>query len=293
MFILRDLRKISVLGMGLLGASITLRILRSLSNVKSFGYSHRASTRKKARQNGVADIIVDDMVECVTDADMVILATPICTFEGIFKEIRERVKDGCIVTDVGSVKVLPHKWGEKIFGKRIHYVGSHPIAGSEKRGVEFARDDLFVGLQCIVTKTAKTNARAFATTKKFWAELGCKVSTMSPGEHDKTLASVSHVPHVTAVALINATSEKDIKYAGKGLTDTTRIASGAPSVWMDILLTNSDNTARGIDRVIKELTKLKTAVKNKNAKHIEELLSKAKRDRDALINYKIKKKELF
>lgn len=289
----KDLRKISVLGMGLLGASITLRILRSLSNVKAFGYSHRASTRKKARQCGVADIIVDDMGKCVADADMVILATPICTFESIFEEIRPFLKEGCIVTDVGSVKQLPHKWGEKTFGKKIHYVGSHPIAGSEKRGVEFARDDLFVGSLCIMTKSAKTNAKALAVTKAFWEELGCKTSVMSPSEHDRTLASVSHVPHVTAAALMNATGEKEMKYAGKGLTDTTRVASGAPSVWMDILLTNPENTARGIDRVIRELTKFKTAVKNKNEKQIDKLLSKAKHDRDALINYKIKKKELF
>ena len=290
---MKELHKISVLGMGLLGASITLRILRSFPNVKTYGYSHRAITRKKARQLGVADIISDDINECVADCDIVILATPICTFENIFKQIRNSLSDGSIVTDVGSVKVLPHRWAEKQLGRNIHYVGSHPIAGSEKRGVEYARDDLFVESQCIVTRTKNTNSKAFGIIKKFWAKIGCKVIMMSPAEHDRILASISHVPHITAAALLNATDDEKIKYSGKGFIDMTRVASGASSVWTDIFLTNSDNTAKGIDKVIKELTRLKTAVKKKSRSQIEKQLSKAMKTRDSLIKYKMQRNEVF
>ena len=218
--------------MGLLGASISSAILRSVSGVKSVGFSHRASTRDKARSLGVAGEIVETIADCVSDADIVILATPICTFENLFKEMAAHLRPGTIVTDVGSTKTLPHKWAQKILPKGVHYVGSHPIAGSEQRGVEFARDDLLSGAACIVTRTAKTNASALRKVKKLWADLGCNVKTMTPNEHDKIFADVSHVPHVTAAALINATSEKHINYAGTGFVSTSRIASTACRHWM-------------------------------------------------------------
>ena len=172
--------------MGLLGASISSAILRSISSAKSIGYSHRPSTRQKARDLGVADEIFDDFQECVADADIIILATPICTFENLFVQMADHLKPGAIVTDVGSTKTLPQRWAQKILPKNVHYVGSHPIAGSEQRGVDFARDDLIAGATCIVTPTAKTDDAAFKTIKKLWADLGCNVKVMSPNEHDKS-----------------------------------------------------------------------------------------------------------
>jgi prephenate dehydrogenase len=290
---MKKLRKISVLGMGLLGASISSAILRSVSGVKSVGFSHRASTRDKARGLGVADEIVETMDQCVSDADVVILATPICTFENLFKEMAEYLRPGTIVTDVGSTKTLPHKWAQKYLPKTVHYVGSHPIAGSEQRGVEFARDDLLFGATCIVTRTAKTNVAAFRKVKKLWSDLGCNVKVMTPNEHDKIFADVSHVPHVTAAALVNATSEKHINYAGTGFVDTSRISSGPENVWADILLTNSANSARGIARVIKQLEKLKAAITAKDEKKIAKLLGQARSKRAALIKHKMKSKELL
>ena len=279
--------------MGLLGASITSAILRSLSGAKSYGFSHRASTREKSRKIGVADEISETLTECVSGADVVILASPICTFEDIFKQIAKDLKPGCIVTDVGSTKSLPHKWAQKTLPKNVHYVGSHPIAGSEKRGVEFARDDLLFGATCIITKTPKTNTAAARTLKKFWTDLGCKVKVMTPVEHDKIFAAVSHVPHITAAALVNATDLDQMNFAGKGFMDTSRIASGPENVWADILMTNSTNSARGIARVIKQLEKLKDAIAAKDEKKIQKLLSDARNKREALIEHKMKSKELL
>jgi prephenate dehydrogenase len=292
-FGLKRLRQISVIGMGLLGASVTLTILRSLFGVKTVGYSHRPSTRRKARQLGVAEQIVDDMARCVTEADVVILATPICTFEGIFRDIHDALKAGCIVTDVGSTKVLPHRWAEKLLPKNVHYVGSHPIAGSEKRGVEFARDDLFYGTRCILTRKETTNVAALKTLRKFWAQLGCRVDVMSPAEHDRIFGRVSHLPHVTAAALINASDLQHLKFAGRGFIDTSRVASGPENVWSDILITNPNNTAKGIDRIIAELRKLRKAIKGKDQKQIENLLGRARAKRAALVRYKMRKKELL
>ncbi len=290
---MKKLRQISVVGMGLLGASITLTTLRSLFGVKTVGYSHRPSTRRKARQLGVAEEIVDDMGRCVAGADVVILATPICSFEDIFRRIADMLAKGCIVTDVGSTKVLPHRWAQKLLPKGVHYVGSHPIAGSEKRGVEFARDDLFSGTRCILTKKKNTSTTALATLRKFWSQLGCSVDVMSPAEHDRVFGWVSHLPHVTAAALINASDIKQLKFAGKGFIDTSRVASGPQNVWSDILTTNADNTVRGIEGVIKELRKLQKAIRGKDQKRIEELLAAARSKRAALIRYKMRRKELL
>jgi len=290
---MKDLRQISVVGLGLLGGSITLRILRSLAGVKTVGYAHRPSTREKARQLTVATEIVDDIHESVSGADLVILATPIYTFEKIFSEICDALKAGCIVTDVGSTKVLPHRWAAKKLPKTVHYVGSHPIAGSEQRGIEFARDDLFDQTTCILTTTKTTNRRALQKLKKFWSDLGCSVRLMTPAEHDRTFANISHLPHITAAALINSNSSKDLKCAGKGFLDTSRIASSPANIWADVLLTNTGNITKCIDRIIGELSKIKKAIKRKNKKQVQNLLEAARKKRTAFINYKIKNKELI
>jgi prephenate dehydrogenase len=290
---MKDLRQISVIGLGLLGGSITLAVLRTFPGVKTVGYTHRSKTRRKAKQLAVATEIVDDLKLCVSNADLVILATPISTFEKIFSAIADALPPGCIVTDVGSTKVLPHRWAAKKLPKTVHYVGSHPVTGSEQRGVEFARDDLFDRATCILTITKRTNNRAVQTLKKFWSELGCCVKLMAPAEHDRIFADISHLPHLTAAALINANNAEELKFAGKGFIDTSRIASGPANIWADVLLTNTNNTIRSIDKIIAELEKLKKAIKAGDKKQIENLLEAARTKRAALIKHKIKKRELI
>jgi prephenate dehydrogenase len=291
--ILKDLRQVTIVGLGLLGGSIALGILRSFARIRVVGYSHRPSTRAKARQLAVANEVVDDISRSVSEADLVILATPIYTFEKIFGEIAGVLPSGCIVTDVGSTKVLPHRWAAKKLPKKVRYVGSHPIAGSEQRGVEFARDDLFDQAMCILTKTKHTDPQAVQILERFWSKLGCLVKSMTPVQHDRIFANVSHLPHIMAATLINTNSSEDLKFAGKGFIDTSRVASGPANIWADVLLTNTDNTTRGIDKVIAELTKLKKAIKNEDEKEVERMLEKARNKRAALINYKIKKGEIL
>ncbi len=290
---MKDLKQTTVVGLGLLGGSISLAVLRSFAQVKVVGYTHRPSTRDKARQLAVASEVVDDICQSVSDSDLVILATPLCTFENIFVEIADALPSGCIVTDVGSTKELPHRWADKKLPKNVHYVGSHPIAGSDQRGVEYARDDLFDQAMCVLTTTEKTNRQALQILKRFWSELGCFVKIMTPAEHDRIFANVSHLPHMIAAALINANSNEDLKFAGKGFMDTSRVASGPANIWADVLLTNTKNASRGIDKVIAELTKLKEAIKGENKREIEKLLEKARDKRTTLIKYKIKKKEMI
>jgi prephenate dehydrogenase len=290
---MKDLNQITVIGLGLLGGSISLAILRSFSGIKVIGYAHRVSTRDKARQLAVASEVVNDLRQSVSDSDLVILATPLCTFENIFGEIADSLPDGCVVTDVGSTKVFPHRWAAKMLPSNVHYVGSHPIVGSEQRGVEFARDDLFFQAVCILTTTEKTNHRAVQILKRFWSQLGCFVKIMKPADHDRIFADVSHLPHIMAAALINANNGEDLKFAGKGFMDTSRVASGPANVWADVLLTNKNNMLRSIDKVIAELTKFKKAIKSENKPEIEKLLEKARDKRATMIKYKIEHKEII
>lgn len=292
-FSMKKLEKISIAGMGLLGASVTLSVRRDLPGCRVVGYSHRAQTREKARQNGIADEIAETLEESVENADLVILATPIRTFESYFARIAERLKPGCIVTDVGSTKLLPHQWAAQCLPKGVHYVGSHPIAGSEKRGLEYARDDLLTGAVCMLTKTAGTHAASVTVLEQFWTRLGCKVNIMSPARHDKIFGMVSHLPHLTAAALVNANTPADMQFAGRGFIDTTRVASGPANVWTDIFMTNPETCTKGIDALIDQLNQIRKAVAEGDEAKLKKLLEKAADKRAEMIRRKIQQKELF
>lgn len=289
----KDLRQITVVGLGLLGGSISLAVLRSFPRVKVIGYAHRASTRALARELAVATEVTGSLTAAVADSDLVILATPIGVFKAVFDEIADVLPGGCIVTDVGSTKVLPHRWADEALPKGVHYVGSHPIAGSEQRGIEFARDDLFDRAICILTTTKKSNQQVVDTLSGFWSELGCILQTMTPAEHDRVFANVSHLPHITAVALTNSNNNEDLKFCGKGFMDSSRIASSSADIWADVLLTNAKNVTRGISKVISELNRLREAIEKGNKKQIEALLEKARVKRAALIEHKLKNKEIL
>jgi len=277
----------------LLGGSISSGILRCFPSIKVIGYAHRQSTRVKAAELAIASEIVDSLTDSVRKSDIIILATPISIFKDIFEQISPALPTGCVVTDVGSTKVMPHCWAQAKLPNTVHYVGSHPIAGAEFRGVDFARDDLLDKAVCILTTTKKTDPQAIEVLEKLWTRLGCSVRLMSPAEHDKIFANVSHLPHITAASLVNATNGGQINFAGKGFLDTTRVASSPANIWTDVLMSNSKNIADGLDRIIKELQKFKEATQNGNKKQIEKLLDKARNKRAGLIEYKIKQKEII
>ncbi len=272
---------------------MSLSVLRAMPGVQVVGYSHRELTRRKARRQGVATEVAETLEAAVSRADLVILASPIRTFEGYFSQISPHLKAGAIVTDVGSTKGLVHRWAAKRLKKGVYFVGSHPIAGSEKQGLDYARDDLLIGARCILTRTAKTHAAAFRAVRAFWEKLGCNVEQMCPTVHDRTLGMVSHLPHLSAAALVNANKLEDLYSAGKGFMDSSRVASGPANIWVDIFLTNPTACTQGIDKLIAQLERFRTAIADGDEKQLEKLLEYARQKRERLIAYKLKKKELF
>ena len=287
------IKQVSVIGLGLLGSSVSLSILRAMPTVRVVGYSHRNSTREKARQQGVAGRVEETLQAAVEGSDVIILATPIRTFEAYFREMSPYLKKGAIVTDVGSTKAMVHRWAGRLLPKKAHFVGSHPIAGSEKQGLDYGRDDLLIGARCILTQTRGTDAKALAAVRAFWEKLGCSVESMTPTAHDRTLGMVSHLPHITAASLINANRLEDLYSAGKGFMDTSRVASGPANIWMDIFLTNPTACTQGIDKLIAELERFRTAIQKGDEKQLETLLEQARQKRESLIAYKLERKELF
>jgi len=286
------LRQVSIIGLGLLGGSVALAVRQRLPGTAVIGYSHRPATRRRAKALGIVVQTAGSLKAAVAAADLVVLATPIFTFEKYFVDLSGIVPPDCIITDVGSTKVLPHLWADKRLAGHVRYVGSHPVAGSEQRGVEFARDDLFDQARCILTTTAATDRDAVRVLRSFWSALGCSVRVMSPVEHDRVFANISHLPHVMAAGLVNASDEDELMFAGKGFLDSTRIASGPPTIWTDVLLANRENIAEGIDRAIAELAKLRAAIRKGKRQQIEQLLEAACKKRATLVKYKIRKKEL-
>ena len=166
------------------------------------------------------------------------------------------------------------------------------MAGSEQRGVEFARADLLDDAQCIITPTAANKPTNLKCLETFWRKLGMRVCRMTPARHDRVLARISHLPHVLAAAMVNCSEPEQMLLCGKGFLDTTRIASGPPGVWRDILMANTVNTEAAIERLIRELRRMQTALHKEDDKAVTALLSRAQTKRNDLVAKKLKRKEL-
>lgn len=281
----KDLDTIAILGLGLLGGSLAMAVRSHMPKIRLVGFAHRPSTRRKARAAGLVDLATGQVCQAVSDAQLVVLATPVCIFEVLFQQMARALRPGTVVTDVGSTKVQVHQWAELHLPKSVQFVGSHPMAGSEQRGLEAARPDLFLGATCFITRGRRTKGHKVMIVKQLWQGLGCNVLELSPSVHDRIVAAISHVPQAAAVALVNATSQQYIQFAAKGFRDTTRIASGPASVWTDIFLTNHKNIALGIGRVIRQLDLLRRAIAAQDRIRIERILNSARQRRQPIASF--------
>jgi prephenate dehydrogenase len=279
-------RKITIIGVGLLGGSIGLAVRRRKLAREVAGFVRRPASLKDCERAGALDYATTDLLAAVSGADLVILCTPLAQMRALTEQFLPALKRGAIVTDVGSVKADVVRELEALVAKvGAHFVGSHPMAGGEKMGVLASRADLYVSAACVVTPTKKSNAAAVRKIEQFWKSLGALTLRLDAAKHDLLVSRTSHLPHVTAAALaslvLNPASPKpQAALCANGFRDTTRIASGSPEMWRDIALANRKNLSQSVDAFVAELKKFQAALKRGDAKAIEQFFLTAKQRRD-------------
>ena len=283
----KDIRKVTIVGVGLLGGSIGLALRADDFDGELVGVGRRQSSLDEALEVGAVDSATLEPDKGVAGADLVILATPVGAFEKLLKLIKPALADGVIVTDVGSTKREVVRIGERVFGRGGPFIGSHPMAGSENRGPAFARADLFVGATCILTPTAQTPPAATRRTEAFWKTLGLRTLQMTPADHDKAVARVSHLPHVMAGLLAMLPDDADLDVAATGFHDATRMAGGDPAMWRDILMTNRQVMVSVAKALGKDLERFIRLLDRGDDVAIEKLFAAAKRRRDETIGQRL------
>jgi len=276
------------MGVGLLGGSIGLAVKAAGIECRVIGYGHRRATLDSALEMGVIDEAREKPEDAVVDSDWVILCTPVGLFEALLKQIAPALTPGTIVTDVGSTKRSVVTIAESALQQSAHFVGSHPMAGSEKRGVEFARADLFKGARCILTPTAQTDPAALRSVDEFWQALGMGTVQLMPDDHDRLVCDISHLPHSVAAALVAMQQDEALALAGGGFLDTTRVAGGDGGLWRDILLDNRDNVAASLKRFRGELDELLGMLQPDQGERLRQWLDAAAQRRAHLLATKLK-----
>jgi prephenate dehydrogenase len=277
-----EARSVGIVGVGLIGGSIGLAALRA--GYRVYLYDCLAS-EKLAGSKFRPAVIVADLEELALRSRLIILATPIAALAKIGAVLGELVVAGQVVSDVASVKEPVAKALAKALRNRCDYVPAHPMAGSEKSGAEAARADLFVGAVTLVCPELAGDMASVQLVKGFWEELGTRVVLASVAAHDQMVAAMSHLPHLIAALLVRhvaATNSAALELSGPGFRDSTRIASGAPELWTDILLSNSDAVKQQLLAFKDLLEEAFTLLSEKDAKKLQALLDDAKQNRDRL-----------
>jgi len=231
---------------------------------------------------GAVDEIFFDHLEAVTKADVAVFCTPVDLIAEQILSAAPACKPGILLTDAGSTKAALVRNIQGRLPPHVHFVGSHPLAGSEKRGPEHADANLFEGRLTVVTKTSETDSVALDGTIQFWRSLGSRVMVMDPEAHDRSLALTSHMPHLVASALVSILTPELAALTATGFRDTTRIAAGDPALWTGILLQNRESLLAGLDLLGVSLAQFRRALENSDRPTLDRLLAQAKTIRDAL-----------
>ncbi|HEX2593859.1 MAG TPA: prephenate/arogenate dehydrogenase family protein [Rhizomicrobium sp.] len=260
--------RVAIIGIGLLGSSVARATKRGGLAGHVVAFDANAASLAKAKEIGCIDSAATDVAACVKDADLVVLATPVGTYGALAAEMAPHLKQGAILSDVGSVKgavardVAPH------VPAGVHFIPAHPIAGTERSGPEAGFAELFDGRWSILTPPEGADAAAVAKLKAFWEGLGSKVDTMDTAHHDMVLAITSHVPHLIAYNIVGTADDLEavtegevIKYSAGGFRDFTRIAASDPTMWRDVFLNNKEAVLDVLQRFNEDLTALQRAIR--------------------------------
>jgi cyclohexadieny/prephenate dehydrogenase len=285
--------RVTLIGIGLIGSSLSHAMRRAGLAGHIAGHARSERTRAKAVELGLVDSIHADPASAVRGADLVIICSPVGTYAEIGAAIRDHLKPGAILSDVGSVKqAVIRDLGPNV-PEGVHFVPGHPIAGTEHSGPESGFATLFDGRWCILTPPPGTDAAAVEKLVRFWQACGSQVEVMEAGHHDKTLAITSHLPHLIAYTIVGtvadleeATQSEVIKFSASGFRDFTRIAASDPVMWRDVFLNNRDAVLEMLGRFAEDLTALQRAIRWGEGDKLEALFTRTRAIRRGIIDAK-------
>jgi cyclohexadieny/prephenate dehydrogenase len=282
--------KVCIIGCGLIGSSIARAIRKNHLSSKIVSSNRSDSVNKKVIELKIVDDSSSDTKKMAEGSDLIIIATPLSSYEDIISKIKNSLKSGTILTDVGSVKENIINLIEKDVPANVSWISSHPIAGTEESGPEAGFSELFKNRWCILTPSKKAQEKDIKLLETFWKKIGSKVDIMEAKQHDYILSITSHMPHLIAYNIVNTSlniqDEKEsviVKYSAGGLRDFTRIAASNPIMWRDIFIQNKKNTSKMIDKFIEDLEDLKKAIENEDGKKLEEIFTKTKKIRKEIV----------
>ena len=280
------IRELAIVGVGLLGGSVAKAARAGRLARRLVGIGRDAGRLRPALEDGTLDAITTDLAEGVRTADFVLLAAPVLAIEGLLEPVSRAAPAGAVVTDVGSTKRNIVRAAERLFaGRPLAFVGSHPLAGSEQSGYRVARVDLFQGAAVVVTPTEATELGALKRTTEFWEALGARVTSLDPETHDRTVAAISHLPHLVACALVDGARRLEpaaLELAARGFRDTTRIAAGDPDMWTEIFLANRDALSASVAAFREALADLERVIAAGTTDELHAALARIKATREGL-----------
>jgi cyclohexadieny/prephenate dehydrogenase len=283
--------KVALIGVGLIGSSMAHAMRRGGLASHIAGYTQRAQTLERARAVGFADSLHGDVASCVQGADLVVLATPVGSYAALAEQIAPHLKQGAILSDVGSVKCAVIRDVGPFVPEGVHFIPAHPIAGTEQSGPEAGFAELFDGRWCILTPPPGTNTSALETLKTFWRRMGSEVEVMEARHHDLVLAITSHVPHLIAYNIVGTaddlqtvTQSEVIKYSAGGFRDFTRIAASDPTMWRDVFLNNREAVLEVLGRFSEDLSALQRAIRWGDGKALFNLFTRTRAIRRSIID---------
>ena len=282
--------KVCIIGCGLIGSSIARAIRKNHLSNKIVSSNRSDAVNKKVIELKIVDDSSSDTKKMAEGSDLIIIATPLSSYEDIISKIKNSLKSGTILTDVGSVKENIINLIEKDVPANVSWISSHPIAGTEESGPEAGFSELFKNRWCILTPSKKAQEKDIKLLETFWKKIGSKVDIMEAKQHDYILSITSHMPHLIAYNIVNTSlniqDEKEsviVKYSAGGLRDFTRIAASNPIMWRDIFIQNKKNTSKMIDKFIENLEDLKKAIENEDGKKLEQIFTKTKKIRKDIV----------
>ena len=283
-------KKVCIIGCGLIGSSIARAIKKNNLSTKIVSSNRSDTTNKKVIKLNIVNDSSSDTKKMVEESDLIIIATPLSSYKSLIFKIKNSLKNGAILTDVGSVKEKAISLIEKNIPKNVSWISSHPIAGTEESGPEAGFSELFKDRWCIITPSSQAKKRDIKLLRNFWKKIGSRVDIMDAKQHDYILSITSHIPHLIAYNIVNMTldikkkkKQEIVKYSAGGLRDFTRIAASNPIMWRDIFIQNRKNASIMIDKFIENLRDLKKAIKNKNEKKLEKIFKKTKKIRKEIV----------